>query len=82
MITDGLPRQQRFDAFGREAEIQQRHALARRREQRAFLRITERAKPERIAGDDHIAQRVQKHKIISPVKPPADVAKHVDQRGR
>ena len=36
--------------------------------------------PERIAGDDHVAQGIEKHEVVRPVEPPGDIAEHLDQR--
>ena len=65
---------------GAKPRFSSRDAFARRGEQGPLFRIAQRPNPQRIAGDDHIAQRVEKHEVIRPVESPADVAEHVDQR--
>ena len=64
----------------REAEIQQRHALARRRQQRPFDRVAQRPKAPRVAGDHHLAQRVEQHQAIRAVEPLRHVLHHLAQR--
>ncbi len=77
---DRLARQQRLDALGRKAQVQQRHALAGRGEQRPFHGIAQRLDAQRIAGHEHVAQRVEQHQAVGAVEPLADVAQHLDQR--
>ena len=69
MIDDALARQQRFDALGREAQVQQGHAFAGRGEQRAVLGVAQRLEAQRIAGHQHVAQRVEQHQVVGAVEP-------------
>ena len=62
-------RLERVDALGREAQVQQRHALAGRGEQRPFDRVAQRPDPQRIAGHHHVAQRVEQHEAVRAVEP-------------
>ena len=79
-IVIAWPGSSDLDALGAKAEVQQRHALAGRGEQRPFDRIAQRPDAQRIAGHDHLAQRIEQHEAIRPVEPLADVAHHFDQR--
>src|SRR4030095_16531977 len=77
--SDCLAREQRFNALGSKAKVQKRHALAGGGKQRSFLGIAKRTQAQGIPGHDHVAQRVEKHNVVGPVKVAADVAKYVDQ---
>ena len=65
---------------GAKAQVQQRHALAGRGEQRPFDGIAQRPDAQRVAGHEHVAQGVEQHQAIGPVEPLADVPHHLDQR--
>ncbi len=69
----------RFDALGREADVQQGHALAGGGEQRPFHGVAQRLDAQRIAGDHHVTQGVEKHQTVRAVELPCAVAANVDQ---
>ena len=73
------PGWQRADVLRLEPQIQQRHAFAGRGKQGPFFGIAQRFDAQRIARDQHVATRIEKHQTVGPVKPTADVAHHVDQ---
>ena len=75
-----MARRNRLDALGREAEVQQGHALAGRGEQRPFDRVAQRLDAQRVAGDHHVAQGVEKHDAVGAVELAGEMAADVDQR--
>ena len=67
MVT-ALPGKSDLMFSGAKPEVQQRHALAGRGEQRPLHGIAQRLDPQRIAGHHHVAQRVEEHQAIGPVE--------------
>ena len=60
--------------------FKQRHALAGRGQQRPLDRITQRPKAPRVAGNHHLAQRIEQHQAIRAVEPLCHVAHDFDER--
>ncbi len=77
---DRLAGGQRLDALGGEAEVHQGDAFAGGAEERPFDRVAKGLDPQRVAGHDHVAQGVEKHDAVRPVKLLRQLAKNVDQR--
>ncbi len=75
-----VARRNRLDALGRETEVQQRHALAGRGKQRTLHRVAQRLDAQRVAGDHHVAQGVEKHEAVGAVELAGEMAADVDQR--
>ena len=65
---DRLARRHRLDALRGEAEVHQGHALAGRGKQRPLDRIAQRLDAQRIAGDDHVAQGIEKDQAVGAVE--------------
>ena len=66
---------------GAIAQIQQRHALAGRGEQRPLHRVAEGLDAQRIARDQHVPDGVEEHQAVRAIDPAIDVSPQVDQRG-
>ena len=61
-------------------EVQERDAFARRGQQRTFDRVAQRPKSPGVAGDHHLAQRVEQHEAVGAVEPAGHVSHHLHQR--
>ena len=76
---DRMARRNRLDALGREADIQQRHAFAGRREQRPLDRVAQRLDSQRIPRHHHVAQRIEEYNAIRPVKLSGEMTTQINQ---
>ena len=77
---DRLAGRHRLDALRGETQVHQGHALAGRGKQRALDRIAQGLDAQRVAGDDHVSQGIEKDQAVRPVKLGADLPHGIDQR--